>query len=47
MRGLPDMADRKAVIRNALFIGSCMVIFFSKSRALSLEGYVLRGGRRQ
>jgi len=46
MLGLPDMADMKAVIRDAVFIGLCMFIFASKSKVLSLEGYILRGGRR-
>jgi len=46
MFGLPDMADMKAVIRDAIFTGLCMIIFVSKSRTLSLEGYILRGAKR-
>lgn len=46
MLGLPDMADMKAVIRDAVFVALCMVIFVNKSQALSLEGYILRGRRR-
>ena len=37
---LPDKADMKAVIRNVIFTGICMTIFFSKKTVLSLEGYI-------
>ena len=43
MLGLPDMADMKAVVRNVVFIGLCLLIFFGKKEVLSLEGYILRG----
>jgi len=43
--GLPDMADMKAVVRNVVFIGLCLLIFFSRKEVLSLEGYILRGGK--
>ena len=44
MLGLPDMADMKAVARNAIFIGFCLLIFFSRREVLSLEAYIRRGG---
>jgi len=37
---LPDMADMKAVIRNLLFIGMCLYIFFVKDTVISIENYV-------
>jgi uncharacterized membrane protein YphA (DoxX/SURF4 family) len=46
MLGLPDMADMKAVIRNAVFIVLCMAVFLSRSRMLSLEGYIAQGAKR-
>ena len=46
MLGLPDMADMKAVVRNVVFIGLCLLIFFSRKEALSLEGYIRQGGKR-
>jgi len=45
MLGLPDMADMKAVVRNVVFIGLCLLIFFSRKEALSLEGYIRQGGK--
>ncbi|MBI5102710.1 MAG: DoxX family membrane protein [Nitrospirae bacterium] len=42
MLGLPDMADMKAVVRNVVIIGLCLLIFFSTNKGLSLEGYILR-----
>jgi len=45
MLGLPDMADMKAVVRNVVFIGLCLLISFSRKKALSLEGYILRVGK--
>ncbi|MBU4320052.1 MAG: MauE/DoxX family redox-associated membrane protein [Thermodesulfovibrionales bacterium] len=36
---LPDMADMKAVIRNIIFIGMCLYIFFAKRTLLSLDNY--------
>jgi len=44
MLGLPDMADMKAVARNVVFIGFCLLIFFSRREVLSLESYIRRGG---
>lgn len=37
---LPDMADMKAVIRNAVFIGVCMAVYFPPKTVFSLEGYL-------
>jgi len=45
MLGLPDMADMKAVVRNVVFIGLCLLISFSRKEVLSLEGYILRVGK--
>lgn len=45
MLGLPDMADMKAVIRNIFFIGLCLLISFSRSEVLSLQGYIRKGGK--
>ena len=42
---LPDMADYKAVIRNIIFTGICLYIFFVKETIISLEGYMSRGTR--
>jgi putative oxidoreductase len=39
---LPDMADYKAVIRNAIFISLFIYLFFAKSTIFSLEGYIRR-----
>lgn len=39
---LPDMADMKAVLRNAVFAGMCLYIFLAKRTAVSLEGYLSR-----
>lgn len=39
---LPDMADMKAVLRNAVFAGMCLYIFLAKKTAVSLEGYLSR-----
>ncbi|MFZ3121875.1 MAG: MauE/DoxX family redox-associated membrane protein [Thermodesulfovibrionales bacterium] len=36
---IPDMADMKAVIRNIIFIGMCLYIFFAKRTLLSLDDY--------
>jgi uncharacterized membrane protein YphA (DoxX/SURF4 family) len=47
MLGLPDMADMKAVVRNVVFIGLCLLISFSRSEMVSLEGYILQGGKRR
>jgi len=46
MLGLPDMADMKAVMRNTVFICLCLLISFSKRELFSLEGYILRSGRK-
>jgi len=40
MLGLPDMADMKAVVRNIVFIGLCLLISFSRSKVLTLEHYI-------
>lgn len=45
MLGLPDMADMKAVARNILFVGLCLLISFSRSEVLSLQGYIRKGGK--
>jgi len=37
---IPDSADIKAVIRNLLFIGMCLYIFFVKDTVISIENYV-------
>lgn len=39
---LPDAADFKAVIRNAIFIGMCLYVFRAKGTVVSLEGYINR-----
>lgn len=36
---IPDMANMKAVIRNIIFIGMCLYIFFAKRTLLSLDDY--------
>lgn len=45
MLGLPDMADMKAIVRNSIFIGLCLLISFSRSEVLSLDSYIRRGGK--
>src|SRR5512134_4061983 len=47
MLGLPDMADIKAVVRNVVFIGLCLLISFRRSEMISLEAYILQGGQRE
>jgi len=47
MLGLPDMADMKAVVRNVVFIGLCLLIFFSRREVLSLEGYIRQVGKQR
>jgi uncharacterized membrane protein YphA (DoxX/SURF4 family) len=37
---IPDLADMRAVLRNAIFIGMCLYIFFVKKTVISLEGYL-------
>jgi uncharacterized membrane protein YphA (DoxX/SURF4 family) len=39
---IPDSADIKAVIRNTIFIGMCLYVFFVKKTVFSLEDYVNR-----
>lgn len=37
---IPDLADTKALIRNLLFIGICLYIFWIKKTVISLENYI-------
>lgn len=37
---IPDLADMKSVLRNTIFIGMCLYIFFVKKTVISLEGYL-------
>ena len=39
---LPDMADWKAVVRNVIFVGMSLVVFFGKKTVFSLESYLKR-----
>ncbi len=37
---LPDMADYRAVVRNLIFTGICLFIFFTEKTVFTLEGYI-------
>jgi uncharacterized membrane protein YphA (DoxX/SURF4 family) len=37
---IPDLADIRAVLRNILFIGMCLYIFWVKKTVISLESYI-------
>jgi uncharacterized membrane protein YphA (DoxX/SURF4 family) len=39
---LPDMADWKAIIRNVVFVGMSLIVFFGEETVLSLESYLKR-----